>query len=249
MLFCRSIPNPRQLANGEHRVNRRSDYPIALDLPSLPQEKEPDDRGNQRNRRDSNENPLESVIKSSRHRELGIGEVPMRIRASQHYQAREGEGGRNGQCEQDPTSQPPPRLPPAGKLKIDDLELLGNRAKAIRLRLRDALAEQRPYGGAERLGYRDEHIGVGNREAALPFGDGLPDDVQFDRQLFLGEATRFADRSDVLAQHCGLLPSIGLIIGRSGPLRQATGSNIGRKGAWFSSPLFDYQTQYHYIRV
>ena len=80
--------------------------------------------------------------------------------------------------DEDAAQDLPFQLPPARELEVDGLEPLGDRPQAVRPRLRDGLPEQGRDGRVERIRQRDEHVGVGNREPALPFRDRLPYHVQ-----------------------------------------------------------------------
>ena len=145
------------------------------------------------------------MVEGARDGKLGIAEVPLQVRAPQRGRACERQRDRRACGDEDAAQGLPFQLPPARELEVDDLEPLGERPQAVHLRLRDGLPEQGRNGHVERIRQRDEHVGVGNGEPALPFRDRLPHHVQLYGQLFLREAPRFPDRADVLVQH-GLLP-------------------------------------------
>lgn len=97
-------------------------------------------------------------------------------------------------------------------------------------------ARQRAHRGVEHLSDGDEHLSVGHREPALPFGYRLPYHVQLECELLLREALLFPEGLDVLVQHgeSFLSPDfyVAAMLPADGPLPQATGCNMTR--------LFDF---------
>lgn len=87
-----------------------------------------------------------------------------------------------------------------------------------------------PHRVAEHLSDGDEHLSVGHREPALPFGYRLPYHVQLERELLLREALLFPEGLDVLVQHgeSFLSPDfyVTAMLPADGPLPQATGCNV-----------------------
>lgn len=100
----------------------------------------------------------------------------------------------------------------------------------------NGLARQRAHRGVEYLSDGDEHLSVGHREPALPFGYRLPYHVQLECELLLREALLFPEGLDVLVQHgeSFLSPDfyVAEMLPADGPLPQATGCNMTR--------LFDF---------
>ena len=96
----------------------------------------------------------------------------------------------------------------------------------------NGLARQRAHRVAEHLSDGDEHLSVGHREPALPFGYRLPYHVQLDREPLLREALLFPEGLDVLVQHgeSFLSPDfyVAAMLPADGPLPQATGCNMTR---------------------
>ena len=92
------------------------------------------------------------------------------------------------------------------------------------------LARQRAHRGVEYLSDGDEHLSVGHREPALPFGYRLPYHVQLECELLLREALLFPEGLDVLVQHgeSFLSPDfyVTAMLPADGPLPQATGCNV-----------------------
>lgn len=172
----------------------------------------------------------------SRHRVFRIGEIPFEIRAADRRQCDKDECRGGGDRDAKGVQHASLGFLRSCELVVQHLEFLGERLQALRLGCGDGLARQRAHRGVEYLSDGDEHLSVGHREPALPFGYRLPYHVQLECELLLREALLFPEGLDVLVQHgeSFLSPDfyVAAMLPADGPLPQATGCNMTR--------LFDF---------
>lgn len=141
--------------------------------------------GEQDDGRDPREDPLEAVEHRSRHRVLGIREIPLEIRASDCPKHEEDKGRRGSDRDAKDVQRAPLGFPCSRELVVQHFELFGESLQSTGLGRGNGLAQQRAHRGFEHLSEGDEYLRVGHREPAFPFGNRLPHHVQLERELLL----------------------------------------------------------------
>ena len=132
------------------------------------------------------------MINSAENRSFRVAEIPAEIRAAERYQHRRDNYYSRAECNKQPVKRRSSRDFSSRELQVYHLELFAYRFQFVRFLLCDILAEQCAHGSFERFRQRYEHIRIGNGQPLLPFGHGLPHDIQLDRELLLRESFRFS---------------------------------------------------------
>lgn len=196
----------------------------------------PYDGDEQDDGRDPHKDPFESMEHRSCHRVFRIGEIPFEIRAANRRQCDKDKCRDGGDRDAKGVQRTALEFLCPCELVVQHFEFFGERLQALGFGCGYGLDQQRAHRGFEHPSDGDEHLSVGHREPALPFGYRLPYHVQLECELLLREALLFPEGLDVLVQHgeSFLSPDfyVAAMLPADGPLPQATGCNMTR--------LFDF---------
>lgn len=122
------------------------------------------------------------MISRTENGSLRVAEIPAEIRAAERYQHRRDNYYSRAECNKQPVKCRSSRNFSSRELQVYHIELFAYRFQFVRFLLCDILAEQCTHGSFERFRQRYEHIRIGNGQPLLPFGHGLPHDIQLDRE-------------------------------------------------------------------